>query len=86
MTAFPAPHYGTFRRPEGEKPPAGCFGLPIFVVNAKVKGNSYKLEAEAESSVIRWPTHYVQHSVKIKTSSGINQKPRDFISVIAIKE
>lgn len=59
VTAFPAPHYGTFSRPKGEKPPAGCFGLPIFVVNAKVKGNSYKLEAEAESSMIRWPSKHL---------------------------
>lgn len=56
VTAFPAPLYGTFRRTKGEKPHAGCFSPPIFVVNAKVKGNNYNLEAEAEGSAIRWPS------------------------------
>lgn len=54
VTAFPAPHYGTFRRTKGEEPHAGCFSPLIFVVNAKAKGNNYNLEAEAEGSAIRW--------------------------------
>lgn len=37
VTAFPAPHYGTFRPKNREKPHAGCFCPLIFVVNANVK-------------------------------------------------
>lgn len=71
VTAFPAPHYGTFRPTKGEKPRAGCFPLLIFVANARVKSNNYNLEAEAEGSVIQRPSAIWELNPKFSEKENI---------------
>lgn len=64
---------------KGAKNHAEGFCL-IFVVNANVKGNNSKLEAEAEGPVTRWPSAFCGFSPKfcgIKASSGVTLGQND---------